>query len=178
MKEHVKQDDIIIRSEMEADFADIRAVVRDAFLSAEYSDEDEHNLVERIRKTDEYIPELSLVALKDGKVVGYAMMSRITIGESSAIGLAPLAVHPDFQCMGIGKSLIKTSHSRASALGYNCCVILGDPGYYSKFGYVTASEFNIYPPFEVPDQYYMVCPLIGYACLPSGTVRYSQAFNM
>lgn len=167
---------LTIRQEEERDFDAIRNVVKAAFAGAEHTDGDEHNLVDRLRITDEYIPELSLVAEVDGMIVGHIMFSRIYIGEVEALGLAPLAVIPSFQNKGIGQRLIKTAHRRAKEMGYCCSVVLGSPGYYSKSGYLPASTFDIMSPFGVPPQFYMVYPLNP--PLPEGTVRYSDAFGI
>lgn len=145
---------------------------------AEHSDGDEHNLIVRIRHSSEYIPELSLVAAVGDDVVGYAMFSKISIGRFEAVALAPLAVRTDRQREGIGKLLVTTGHELAREIGYSCSVVLGDPVYYSKFGYEKASDYGIKAPFDVPDEYYMVCDLDRSGRIPSGIVRYSDAFGL
>lgn len=167
---------LVIRTERQCDFDEIRTVVKTAFVGAEHTDGDEHNLVDRLRYTEEYIPELSFVAEIKGKIVGYAMFSQIYIGINKAIALAPLAVLPDFQNQGIGRALIETGHRKAKEEDYYCSVVLGSPEYYSKAGYLPALSFEIAAPFEIPPQFYMVFPLKSQ--LPHGTVRYSQAFGV
>lgn len=105
---------LAIRQERASDFTEIRSVVQSAFRSTEHSDGNEHDLVKRIRKTDAYIPEPTLVALLEGKVVGRIMLSKIRIGHTQALALAPLSVHPDHQGKGIGKSLIGKAHGKAA----------------------------------------------------------------
>ena len=166
---------LAIRPERECDFDEIRSVVKTAFAGAEHTDGDEHNLVDRLRCTDEYISELSLVAEVNGKIVGYAMFSRINIGNAKAIALAPLAVLPDFQNHGIGRKLIEAGHRKAKDGDYYCSVVLGPPAYYSKSGYLPALQFGINAPFEIPPQFYLVFPFRPE--VPCGTVRYSQAFG-
>lgn len=165
-----------IRKECEHDYDAIRHVVRDAFAKAEHTDGDEHNLVERLRQTDEYIPELSLVAEVNDEIVGYVMFSRILIDNVIAVAPAPLAVLPSCQRQGIGEALIRSGHQKAIELGYICSVVLGSPEYYTKHGYIQASSFGIMPPFDVPSQYYMVCPLNP--PVPHGKVTYSKAFML
>lgn len=167
---------VIIRTEQLYDFDEIRTVVKTAFAGAEHTDGDEHNLVERLRSTKEYIPELSFVAEIKGKIVGYAMFSQINIGMSKAIALAPLAVLPDFQNHGIGRALIDAGHRKAKEGDYYCSVVLGFPEYYSRSGYLPALPFGIEAPFEVPTQFYMVFPFKPH--LPHGTVKYSEAFGI
>lgn len=170
-------DSIIVRMERDEDFDAIRSVVKDAFAGADHTDGDEHNLVDRLRQTDDYIRELSLVAESGGNVVGYIMFSRIRIGQDVGIALAPLAVLPAYQRRGIGRALIQSGHRKAKQMGDYCCsVVLGSPEYYSKTGYVAASQFGIMPPFDVPSRFYMVYPMA--TLLPAGVVNYSRAFGL
>ena len=176
------QDDIPqpyhIRPERPEDFGAISALVREAFASAAHSDGEEHLLVSRLRDTDEYIPGLSLVAVRDNIVVGYVMFSEVRIGGQRAVALAPVAVSPEVQGKGIGKLLIAAGHKTAVGLGYTCSLVLGYPEYYSKFGYRPASGYGIVPPFEVPDEYFMACQLDSKSTMPQGVVAYSAAFGL
>lgn len=168
---------VVIRTERLCDFDEIRTVVKTTFAGAKHTDGDEHNLVDRLRCTEEYIPELSFVAEIKGKIVGYAMFSQINIGRmNKAIALAPLAVLPGFQNQGIGRALIEAGHRKAKEGDYYCSVVLGYPEYYSKSGYLPALPFGIAAPFEVPAMFYMVFPFKPK--LPHGTVRYSPAFGI
>lgn len=167
---------LAIRPERECDFDEIRSIVKMAFAGAAHTDGDEHNLVDRLRCTDEYIPDLSFVAEIKGRVVGYAMFSRINIGNFKAIALAPLAVLPGFQNHGIGRALIEAGHRRAAVCDYYCSVVLGSPEYYFKSGYLPALPFGITAPFDLPPQYYMVFPFKPE--IPHGVVRYSPAFGI
>lgn len=167
---------LVIRPEREHDFDEIRSIVKTAFAGAEHSDGDEHNLIGRLRCSDEYIPEHSFIAEINGKIVGYAMFSLINIGIARAIALAPLAVLPGFQGLGIGRELIETGHRKAKEGDYWCSVVLGAPEYYSKSGYLPALPFGIIAPFDIPSQFYMVFPLKSE--VPGGVVRYSRAFRL
>lgn len=171
--------DLVIRPERAEEFDEIERVVKAAFAGAEHTDGDEHRLVRRLRESAEYIPELSLVAADgDGRVLGYMMMSEIAVGAAKALALAPLAVRPGFQHQGIGSRLIAAAHEAARELGYGVSVVLGDPAYYSRFGYVTARPADILAPFEVDDRYFMYCKLDAGADVPAGVVRYSDAFGL
>lgn len=165
-----------IRKEQKEDYEEITKLVKNSFSSAEHTDGDEHNLVQRLRTSNDYIPEITLVAVVDNKIVGYIMFSHILIGSSRAIALAPLAVLPEYQRQGIGKSLIKEAHKIASQSGFEVSVVLGSPYYYSKFGYEPAIRYNIYAPFDVPDEYFMIAKLQDSCVVPSGSVHYSNAF--
>lgn len=69
-------------------------------------------------------------------------------------------------------------HKQARKMGYRCSIVLGNPDYYSKFGYERASSYGIIAPFDVPDEYYMVCDLGNNSDLPKGHVKYSDAFEL
>lgn len=169
--------DIIIRAEKETDYETVHNLVAESFSSATHTDGDEHNLVDRIRKTDEYIPELSLVAVYEDKIIGHIMMSKVYVSDQIGLALAPLAVLPEFQGSGVGISLVKEAHKRALKQGYGFSVVLGSPGYYSRFGYTAASAFGIKPTFEVSDEYFMVCKF-DVNVLEPGIVEYSKAFGL
>lgn len=168
---------IVVRREEAKDYPEIEMLVKEAFAAAEHSDGDEHKLIDRIRKTEDYIPQLSLVAEMNGTIVGYIMFSKIYIGNEIAVAPAPLAVRIGFQRNGIGRLLVSTGHEIARNLQFPCSVVLGSPDYYSRLGYQRASEFDIIPPFDVESKYYMVCQLTD-RMLPSGIVEYSEAFGL
>ena len=86
------------------------------------------------------------------------MFSRICIGNTKAVALASLAVHPAFQNRGIGRALIEAGHRKAKEGDYCCSVVLGAPEYYSKSAYLPALTFGIIAPFDIPPQFYMVFP--------------------
>lgn len=174
----MSNDNITIRPEQPEDYAQIRRLVKEAFAEAEHTDGDEHNLIDRLRKSDEYIPELSLVAWKDGRPAGYIMFSQLHIGEHVALALAPLAVDKTMQKSGIGSMLVKRGHEIARLAGYKWSVVLGYPAYYSRFGYVKAADYNVRAPFDVADEYFMILNLNGQGEMPSGDVVYSPAFGL
>ena len=114
--------DIIIRKEVEKDFKEVKEMIRKSFESAEHTDNNEHNLAENLRKSDNFIKELSLVAEKDDKIIGHIMSTRLDIVSDNksyvSLSIAPLSVHPDFQKMGVGSLLIKETFRVAKELGY------------------------------------------------------------
>lgn len=168
---------IIIRQEEQKDYKEVYQVVKEAFEKEEYSDKDEHNLVERLRKSQAFIEELSLVAEIEGEIVGHIMFTEIKIGSHTALALAPVSVSPDQQGLGIGSKLIIRGHEIAKELGYKAVVLLGHEGYYPRFGYKKASDYNIKAPFEVPDENFMVVELIEDGLKDiEGTVEYAREF--
>ncbi|WP_066456508.1 GNAT family N-acetyltransferase [Anaerotruncus rubiinfantis] len=169
---------MVIRSEEEKDIEIIYSVVKSAFADAEHSDGNEHNLVKALRKGDGYVPELSLVAEINGKIVGYIMFTKVEIGNRVELALAPLAVLPEYQRKGIGTALIREGHRIAHELGYGYSIVLGSEKYYPKTGYLPADEFGIKPPFNVPSENFMACRLKEDGPRIHGTVKYAKEFGI
>ena len=167
---------LTIRQEKPEDYRQVEQVVEQAFAHAEHTDHDEHNLVARLRGSEAFIPELSLVAEQDGRIVGHILFTRLKVGQTTQLALAPLAVHPDFQRQGIGGALIEEGHRIAAQLGYDYSILLGHPTYYPRFGYQPASRFGIQSPFDVPDENYMAFDLSGRHPQMSGQVEYPPKF--
>ena len=155
--------EIKIREEQKNDYPIIYKVVELAFKGMEFSDQTEHFLVDRLRLTDAYIPQLSLVAELNGEIVGHIMFTKAEIISDDNIVpsliLAPVSVHPNYQKSGIGGALIREAHKRAVELGYQSAVLIGHKEYYPKFGYKTAIDFGIEFPLDVPHEFCMVAEL-------------------
>lgn len=168
---------MIIRQEHTDDYDLIRDLITAAF-----GQPDEAHLVEALRHDPAYIPELSLVAQLDTKIVGHILFTRITIQEGDesvvSLALAPMAVDPLFQNKGIGSALVRYGHDRARELGYMSVIVLGHPGYYPRFGYKPASHWGIRCPFVAPDDAFMAMELkAGALDHVHGTVVYSAPFS-
>lgn len=172
-----------IRQETESDQPAVFELIEKAFASAEFSDHQEQYLVERLRKSDAFVPELSLVATDNDKIVGYILLTKLKIkneqDEFSSLAMAPVAVHPDYQKKGLGGQLIEEAHHIAKELGFNSVVLLGHATYYPRFGYKKASQFGIKLPFDVPDEYAMTIELNPNALEHvSGMVVYPKEFML
>ena len=167
-----------IRQENKNDYDEVYKVIKEAFETAEHSDGNEQDLVVNLRKSDNFIPELSLVAIQDNKIVGYILFTKIKIGEYEELALAPLGILPKYQKQGIGKKLIEKGHQIAKKLGYHYSVVLGSENYYSKSGYVPASRYGIKAPFEVPDENYMTIKMNDTDMEITGVVEYAKEFEM
>ena len=169
---------IEIRKEQKSDYEEVYNLVKTAFEKAKESDGNEQDLVVDLRNSDNFVPELSLVAKKDDKVVGYILFTKIQIGKYEELALAPLAVLPEYQRQGIGSKLIKEGHKIAKEMGYHYVVVLGSDKYYPKFGYEKASKYGIKPPFDVPDENFMVIKLNDLRKEIIGTVKYAKEFGI
>lgn len=167
-----------IRQETEADYPIVYHVIQTAFASADQKDGNEQDVVNALRKSKAFIPELSLVATIEGKIVGHILFTKATIGEHTELALAPLSVLPEHQRQGIGQALMAEGHRIAKELGYDYSVVLGDAHYYPKAGYHPASEYNIKAPFEVPDENFMALKLNAKAGPIAGTIEYDPAFGI
>lgn len=136
--------DLEIRTETPSDTDAIDLVVRTAFL-AKFGSTSEANLVRTMRERNELISELCLVAITGNELVGYIAMSEVTLNgrPARALGLAPVAVEPRWQGVGIGSRLIEESISRARRLGWRFVVLLGHEHYYPRFGFEPARTHGL-----------------------------------
>lgn len=172
---------VSIRQEKPRDAKAVFELIQKAFENEQYSDHKEQFLVERLHKSHDFIPELSLVATLEEKVVGYILLSKILIESDTqtnqSLAMAPLAVLPEYQGNKIGAQLIEEVHKRAKKMGYDSIILLGHEAYYPRFGYKLASSFNITLPFDVPDENCMAIELVENALKHiSGTVVYPNEF--
>ena len=167
-----------IRQENIRDYEDVYNVVKTAFETAEHSDGNEHDLVVALRKSENFIPELSLVALKNNKIVGYILFTKVKIGQYEELALAPLGVLPEEQRQGVGSRLIEEGHRIAKKLGYHYSIVLGSEQYYTKFGYVPAIKYRIKAPFDVPDENFMAIKLNNSPSEIKGVVEYAKEFGI
>lgn len=116
----------MIRQEKYEDYKRISEMVEKSFKCAEHSDGNEHILIQKLRKSDNYIPKLSLVYEENDTILGFIMFTKAKVGEDIVLALAPLAVDINNQNKGIGSKLVLKSHCIAKNLGYNTIVVLGD----------------------------------------------------
>jgi putative acetyltransferase len=169
---------VIVRAETPRDLTAIRTVHLAAF-----GQEAEGQLVDRLRQTGTFVPELSLVATRDGVVVGHILFSRVKIRGGrdgvSALALAPMAVLPGCQRQGIGSALVRAGLERARQLGHRVVVVLGHPEYYPRFGFAPAARWGIRTPFGAPDDAFMLLELGPGRLVEAGPgeVEYPAAFH-
>ena len=165
-----------IRQETANDYSSVHSVIEQAFASAEHSDGNEADLVSALRKGKSFIPKLSLVAEIDGKIVGHILFTKVMVGNSIQLALAPVSVDPAFQKRGIGSLLINSGHTIAKRMGFEYSIVLGYPKYYSRFGYKPSIEFNIICPFDVPEDFFMAINLQEKKSLLNAKVEYPKEF--
>lgn len=167
-----------IRVEKPADYPAITRVHDLAFGRT-----DEGLLVEKIRNSDTFLPELAFVATIGSEIIGHVLFSRVYIdahsGPKPVLALAPLAVHPDFQRQGVGDKLSRTGIEKARQLGYDGIIVLGQPSYYPRFGFAAATELGIESPFPLNDPAAFMALELRDGALDdcSGTVVYPEFFT-
>ena len=191
---------MLIRAETPDDAASIRAVNLAAFPTPEEAD-----LVERIRASEGFVPELSLVAELDPRcrvvraesrpglgprmppapevgrmlIVGHILLSRVAIAglDEPILALAPMAVLPDHQRQGVGSALVRSALDAAEALEEPLVVVLGHPWFYPRFGFKRASKYGIFPSEDWPDAAFMAKPLTRWSHELRGRVVYPATFE-
>lgn len=169
---------MIIRTETIEDYRKVYQINYEAFRNRE----DEPKLVEKIRKSEQFIPELSIVAEENNEIVGHLLLSKAEVVNEDTrhevIVLAPIAVKPDLQNKGIGGQLIQEGLRRCKELGYGIVLLIGHPTYYPKFGFKPARQYGLdLKQFEVSDEVFMVCELIeGELDRVKGELKYPETF--
>lgn len=171
--------EIKLRQENKNDFESVFHLIEKAFEKEEYSDHKEQFLVERLRKSEAFIPELSIVAESEGKIVGHILFTKLKVVNDAdsfeSLALAPVSVLPEFQGKGIGAKLILYGHEIAKELGCKSVILLGH--YYPRFGYELCEKYNIKMPFDVPAENCMAIALTENGLKGiSGEVVYPKEF--
>ncbi|HZA18710.1 MAG TPA: N-acetyltransferase [Pseudonocardiaceae bacterium] len=166
---------MLLRREHPGDQSAVRAVHNAAFGGG--ADTAEAQLVDDLRAGRDVIAALSIVAVVDGDVVGHVICSRASITDRPSIGLGPLGVMPGSQRRGIGQALMHAVLAAADALDAPAVVLLGDPGYYSRFGFVAGATLGVLPPVPEWAGHFQVRPLNSWDDSLRGIFRYAPAFD-
>ena len=147
---------MIIRQENKNDYNNIYKFVKKAFKTAEVRDGHEQDLVNDLRNSCKYIPELALVAEENGKLIGYIMVTKTKVtgenGSFEVLYLAPVAVDIEHRKKHIGSSLIITAMEISLNMGYRAVFLAGNPAFYNRFGFVPTKNFGIKCNFEIPEE--------------------------
>lgn len=162
----------LIRAERAGDPDAIRTVVSAAFEGNPHSDGSEPGIVDRLRQASDLA--VSLVAEDCGTIVGHVAISPVIISDGSVrwFGLGPVAVAPARQRQGIGTGLVARGLELLRQNGAGGCVVLGDPEFYSRFGFRHDARLSFPGP---PSEFFQALPLAG--ATATGTVSYAPAFG-
>jgi putative acetyltransferase len=163
---------MMIYEEEPKDFVAIRSVISAAFKGKSYSGQTEAAIVEALRAANALT--ISLVAMDEGNVIGHIAFSLVKIDGCDLhwYGLGPVAVRPDRQGQGVGNALVREGLQRLMAVGAKGCVVLGDPGYYSRFGFRADSRLRL---AGLPPEHFMALPFTEE--MPRGVVKYHEGFD-
>jgi putative acetyltransferase len=166
---------MIIRQETPQDWPAIEAVHIAAFANHPHSRQTEHLIVNALRTS--HALSVSLVAELEGRVVGHIAFSPAKInGQASRwFLLGPVGVLPEFQRKGIGKELIRKGIAAIQLLGAEGCALVGEPGYYSQFGFIHVPGLVFEGVPAEAAEYCMCLPLTGQ--LPVGLLSHHAAFS-
>ncbi len=147
---------MIIRQEQKDDYETVYRFVQTAFETARVKDGTEQELVNKLRESDRYIPELALIAEEQGRMIGYLMLTKTSItnadGEHEALVLAPIAVAMEHRNAGIGSELMRAGMEKATAMGFKAIFLAGDTAFYTRFGFVPAIRHGIKCNLEIPEE--------------------------
>ncbi len=164
---------MMVREEASADIDGIRRVHRAAF-----GRDAEGRLVDRLRADGLIV--VSVVAANEGNILGHALFSKLLIetkaGVLPAVALAPVAVVPTRQREGIGSRLVFFSLHRCREMGKAVAIVLGDPKYYSCFGFEARVTAKLVGPFS--GEHWIGLEFIDGALPDGGSVRYPDAFKL
>lgn len=164
---------INIRQETASDVSDIRVLIKTAFLSASHTSHTEHLIVDALRDSGNLT--ISLVAEVNGQIVGHVAISPVAISDSSQnwYGLGPIAVIPEYQGRSIGSQLVEQALGSLRDRGASGCVLVGNPEYYSRFGF--KAEPSLVLP-NIPPEYFQAISF-G-AQIPNGIVSFHESFHV
>lgn len=162
-----------LRNEHADDIENIFNLTQLAFLNAAHTDHTEHLIVNALRDANQLT--ISVVAELDRQIIGHVAISPVEIssGAQHWYGLGPISVAPEYQQQGVGKALIQHALQQLQQLNAAGCVVLGDPAYYSKFGFQPHASLIL---DDVPAEYFQV--LAFNQSIPHGTVKYHPAFEV
>jgi predicted N-acetyltransferase YhbS len=147
---------MLLREATPADRSEVLQVHRLAF-----GREDERRLVDSLLADPSAQPVLSLLAEEDGRIIGHVLFTSVILlgpeNPPAASILAPLAIVPVAQGIGVGRSLIEGGCRLLAARGVQLLFVLGDPSYYTKRGFVPALPIGLRAPYDIePEAAWMV----------------------
>jgi putative acetyltransferase len=168
---------VILRREHPGDRDAMFAVHAAAFARPDADVAPEAVLVDDLRDAGDIVAGLSIVALVAEQVVGHVVCSRARVDDVAVLGLGPLGVLPAHQRRGVGSALVHGVLAAADALDEPVVVLLGDPGYYRRFGFEPAVPLGVVPPVPEWEPYWQLRRLRAWGDGVRGAFRYAPGFD-
>lgn len=167
-----------IRRERPEDRPAVAHVLNSAFRRSDGSEDEppEVGLVAELRGDASWLSPLSLVAEIDGEVVAHAVCTRATVDDVAVLALGPIGVLPAMQRRGVGTALMNGMIVAAGIHGEAVICLLGDPEFYSRFGFVEASTVGIEPPDAQWGRHFQAL-VSSQSAAPAGRFRYADPFR-
>ena len=139
---------MVIRNEQEKDYRTVEEITRQAFWNVYSPGCDEHYLAHILREHEDFVQDLDLVIVENGKIIANIMYTKsklIDIGgkEKEILTFGPVSVLPDYQRKGYGRALMEYSFKKAIELGYDTIAIFGNPENYIPLGFKSCRKYNI-----------------------------------
>ena len=139
---------IELRQEMPCDYRETEHVIREAFWNHYTPACNDHYLIHIMRNCPAFVPELDIVAVKDGRIIGNSMCLKSYISGDDGkyyevLSLGPIGVLLEYQHQGIGGRLIAHTKEIAKKLGFKGILLCGDPDYYTRQGFTAAEKYKI-----------------------------------
>lgn len=171
---------IVIRLEKKEEHREVENLVRESFWNVYRPGCLEHFVLHELRNDADFVPQLDLVMLLDGRIIGQNVFVRAAIksdgGEDLPImTMGPICIAPEFKRQGYGKILLDYSLERAKEMGCGAVCFEGSVGFYGKSGFTYASEFGIryHGLPEGADQSFFLCKELAAGYLDGVTGEYS-----
>jgi putative acetyltransferase len=163
---------LTIRPETPDDHAAIYDLTQRAFAPMPYAGGDEQDLINNLR--DARALAISLVAELHGRIVGHVAFSPAFAADGSDgwYALGPVSAEPELKHQGIGSAIINAGLTLLRDRAAAGCVLVGNPAYYSRFGFLPRPDLA---PESEPAQFYQVLPLA--VTEPSVVVGFHPIFH-
>ncbi len=171
---------VLVRRETSQDIAAVRLIQAAAFRKPEpetLTEPIEVWLLDELRACTGWLPQYSLVVEQDNTVIAHGVCTRGQVGGIRALGLGPIGVQPDFQHQGAGSALMHALVGGADASGELFIALLGNPAYYSRFGFVASTDHGIESPDPGWGPFFQVRTLSAYQPTMTGQFSYAEPFQ-
>ena len=136
-----------IRIEKPSDYPEVECLVKTSFATNADDDGTTHEYLNKLRKKSVFIPDLSLVAEKNGTIIGQVVLYKTDIttpnGKQTELLLSPICVHPNYFRQGVARAMNEEALRKAKNMGYKAVFLCGNPNIYSNMGFVPSYKYNI-----------------------------------